>query len=143
MLSNVKKAGLILAGLLIGKEGTGKFVPLLPGMQGEGFLKKYLPAAIQLGGGLVLASQKKEELRYLGFGMLGGGFLEVTSKLMNKDLYNEGLLSGLQGLGFNLSGLTQGGSARPYLPELQRLARQDYGIIEPEVIIDEAELIEE
>lgn len=131
LLKNLKNAGLVLAGFLVGKEGAERFIPVDPANPKS--IKNYLGAAAQLGGGLVLASQKSETLQYLGVGLIGSGLLDGISKVTGKDLINEGIIKGLTGVGLNLAGL---GSAALNLPELKAIAARDYSGDDEIEIID-------
>ena len=150
MLSHLKNAGLALAGFMIGREASRKFIKYDPANPSQ--VKKYLGGILQMGGGLVLATQsKKEEFKYLGIGLMAGGGLDLVQKLTNKDFYNEGLLNGLKGLGASLAGGLKGvDNRRAYLPALERLARQELGdniIIDngsgEYVVVEDGEFIEE
>lgn len=148
MLTHFKNAGLALVGFMVGREASRKLIKFDPANPSQ--VKKYLGSILQLGGGLVLATQsKKDELKYLGIGMMAGGGLDLVQKLTNKDFYNEGLLDGLKGLGASIAGLGGVENRRSYLPALERLARQELGedviFDNPEevVYLDEVELVEE
>ncbi len=142
MLSHLKNAGLALVGFMVGREASRKLIKFDPANPSQ--VKKYLGSILQMGGGLVLATQsKKEEFKYLGIGLMAGGGLDLVQKLTNKDFYNDGLLNGLKGLGASIAGLKGVDQRRSYLPALERLARQEMG---DDIIIDngtEYELVEE
>lgn len=137
LMDALKKAGLVVAGFLIGKEGSEKLVSLIPG-QAESSLKKYLPSLLQVGGGIVLSNQNNEELKFLGFGVLGSGILDGANKLTGKDLYSQGILKGIEGLGMNLKGLSSN-TPKIDLSELKSELMKDYGLSEEVQIFTEDE----
>jgi hypothetical protein len=98
ILDGFKNAGLILVGFVGGREVSRMVIK----DDAEGF-KRYLGSIVQVGGGVLLCTQKNEPLRYLGYGLMASGAVEATSKILNKDILGEGLLSGLS-LGSILSG---------------------------------------
>lgn len=98
IMDGFKKAGLILVGFVGGREVSRMVVK----DDAEGF-KRYLGSVLQLGGGVMLISQKNETLRYIGYGLAAGGAVETASKVLNKDILAEGVLSGMS-LGSILSG---------------------------------------
>jgi hypothetical protein len=101
IMDTFKKAGLIVIGFVGGREVSRKFIK-----DDEQGLKRYLGSIVQLGGGILLTTQKNHALQYIGLGLAASGAVEAVSKVMNKDLLAEGVLNGLEGfsLGDILSG---------------------------------------
>jgi hypothetical protein len=90
MLNTFKTAGLMLIGFVGGREVSRKFIK----NDDTGF-KRYLGSILQAGGGIILANQKNEMLKYIGFGLVGSGVVEGVSKAMNKDILADGILNGI------------------------------------------------
>lgn len=90
IMDGFKKAGLIVAGFVGSREISRKIFK----DDAEGF-KRYLGSVLQVGGGVLLCTQKNEPLRYIGYGMTAAGAVDAASKVLNKDILSEGLLSGL------------------------------------------------
>lgn len=130
ILSGFKNAGLILIGFVGGREVSRMVIK----DDAEGF-KRYLGSIIQVGGGVLLCTQKNEPMKYLGYGLMASGAVETASKILNKDIMGEGLLSGMS-LGSILSGKkipaynpNQIALPPDYLPELPPI-EEDPGVEE-------------
>ena len=134
LIGNLKNAGLVVAGFLIGKEGAEKFIPNDP--TNPKAMKNYLSAAAQVGGGLFLAGQKRSELQYLGIGLVGAGLLDGLQTVTQKDFINDGLLKGLTGIGLNLAGI---GQSDIDLPNMTAIANKDNQELLDEIIYDDSE----
>jgi hypothetical protein len=153
MLSAVKNGGLIAIGLLGGRELSRKFFP----DDSEGF-KRYLGEIIQLGGGVLLASQKNPALKYIGYGLTASGMVGVVGKVMNKDLMTTGIMGALEGFSVDdiINGTVKGlpvyneedikqlklpamdGAYKPDLPEIEDIKGTDEVI---EGAFEEAEVV--
>lgn len=90
IMDGFKKAGLMVIGFVGGRE-----VSRMVFKNDETGFKRYLGSILQLGGGVMLVTQKNETLRYIGYGLAGSGAIEAVSKVLNKDILAEGVLSGI------------------------------------------------
>ena len=131
----LKKGGLMVLGFMGGREIERKVVK-----DSEG-LKKFIGPIIQAGGGYVLARQSNESLKYIGYGLVGGGLVSGVGKVFGKDFVSNGILNGLQGLG-DLRELISG----PYTTEtaplnLPQFYNEQQMISSPETIDVPAQVI--
>jgi len=83
----------------------------------EGF-KKWIGTIAKAGGGVMLATQKNDVIKYIGAGLAAESVVEAAGKVMNKDILGEGILSGLEG--WDISGFLSGDEVDVYeeLPPL-------------------------
>jgi len=104
ILSVFEKAGLFLIGYIGGKEADRRFIK--SGDQ-AGF-KKFIGPVLTAGGGLVLANQKGEILRYIGYGLTTAGVVTAANNALGKgkDITNLETLKGFS-LGDLLGGKTE------------------------------------
>jgi hypothetical protein len=102
----IKKTGLVLVGFIAGRE-VGRLIvkPNADGTPVTGF-KEYIAPILQAGGGVFLATQKDNNLKYLGYGLTAAGLAEGVSKVLKKDIVANGILKGLDG--FDLGGMFSG-----------------------------------
>lgn len=132
ILDLLKKGGLMMIGFLGGREISRKLVTDAEGV------KKFIGPIVQAGGGYVLARMKNENLRYIGYGLVGGGIIEGAGKVFGKDFVANGFLNGLHGLS-DLRELISGPS-EPGLPMLPTFDNQGLAPIQevietPHVVI--------
>ncbi|MFA6924675.1 MAG: hypothetical protein WC223_10545 [Bacteroidales bacterium] len=101
ILSVFEKAGLFLIGYIGGKETDRRFIK--SGDQ-TGF-KKFIGPVLTAGGGILLANQEGEVLRYIGYGLTTAGAVTAVNNALGKgkDITNLETLKGFS-LGDLLSG---------------------------------------
>lgn len=90
LLDTFKKAGLVVAGFVGGREIERKFFK-----NDEAGFKRFIGPILLSGGGVLLCTQKNEPLKYIGYGLTGAGVVSGVGKILNKDIMSEGILSGL------------------------------------------------
>lgn len=90
LLDALKKTGYIAIGFMGGRFADQKIFP-----NEDGF-KRYVSTAVQLGGGVLLCTQKNEALQYIGYGATASGAVSALEKVLNKPILplSEDLLSG-------------------------------------------------
>lgn len=120
ILEVLKKGGLIAVGVIAGRELDHK---VFKSGEKEG-LKKWIGTLAKAGGGVLLATQKNEVIKYIGAGLAAEAVVEAAGKVMNKDILGDGILSGLEG--WDISGFLSGDSIDAYeeLPPLLDAPRQ-------------------
>jgi len=114
ILEVLKKGGLIAVGVIAGRELDHK---VFKSGEKDG-LKKWIGTLAKAGGGVMLATQKNDVIKYIGAGLAAEAVVEAASKMMNKDILGEGILSGLEG--WDISGFLSGDNIETYeeLPPL-------------------------
>ena len=125
----LKKGGLIAVGVIAGRELDHKvFKP----EEKEGF-KKWIGTLAKAGGGVMLATQKNEMIKYIGAGLAAEAVVDAAGKVMKKDILGEGILSGLEG--WDISGFLSGDSIDTF-EELPPLDVAPHQIASPDGIGD-------
>jgi len=136
ILEVLKKGGLIAVGVIAGRELDHK---VFKSEEKDGF-KKWIGTLAKAGGGVMLATQKNDVIKYIGAGLAAEAVVEAAGKVMNKDILGEGILSGLDG--WDISGFLSGDDVNIYdeLPPLDDISRipeslpsQYSDVIEPDV----------
>jgi len=119
ILDVLKKGGLIAVGVIAGRELDHK---VFQSGEKDGF-KKWIGTLAKAGGGIMLATQKNDMIKYIGAGLAAEAVVEAAGKVMNKDILGEGILSGLEG--WDISGFLSGDSVDVYeeLPPLSDTTR--------------------
>jgi hypothetical protein len=117
ILDSLKKTGYVALGFLGGRLIDQKVFP------DESGFKRYVSTAIQLGGGVLLCTQKNETLRYIGYGVTGSGAVSAAEKILNKPILPlaDDLLAGFS-LGDVFSKKTDPKIEAPYIPQLPEIA---------------------
>jgi len=115
ILEVLKKGGLIAVGVIAGRELDHK---VFKSEEKDGF-KKWIGTLAKAGGGVMLATQKNDVIKYIGAGLAAEAVVEAAGKVMNKDILGEGILSGLDG--WDISGFLSGDDVNIYeeLPPLE------------------------
>lgn len=134
ILDVLKKGGLIAVGVIAGRELDHK---VFKSGEKDG-LKKWIGTLAKAGGGVVLATQKNDVIKYIGAGLAAEAVVEAAGKVMNKDILGEGILSGLEG--WDISGFLSGDDVNVYeeLPPLSNTAQippstEFQDVIQPDV----------
>lgn len=114
ILDVLKKGGLIAVGIIAGRELEHK---VFKSGEKDG-LKKWIGTLAKAGGGVVLATQKNEVIKYIGAGLAAEAVVEAAGNVMKKDILGDGILSGLEG--WNIAGFLSGDEVEMYeeLPPL-------------------------
>ena len=116
----LKKGGLIAVGVIAGRELDHK---VFKSGEKDGF-KKWLGTVAKAGGGVMLATQKNDVIKYIGAGLAAEAVVEAAGKVMKKDILGEGILSGVEG--WDISGFLSGDRIDAYeeLPPLTDVSPQ-------------------